>query len=114
MLNLPNRCCKSAFQMRSPSTVQQASTPVVKKAQTYLPSVQGEGEAESPSSPRTTRLPDERTCFHFCLPSVLMQSSTRSASSTLVTKIRSPHTTGEAPPRPGSSNFQAMFSLLVH
>src|SRR5262245_23210781 len=85
-------------------------------AQTCLPSVLGEGEAELPSSPITLRLPRPTFCRHSSLPAVLMHSSHRSdpALSADVKKTRSPQTIGVAPAGPGSGKRHSKFLSLLN
>ena len=108
--NLGNVLDEDESQLR----LMELESPVLTNAQTCFPSVEGEGEAEFPSSPRTTRLPLPRVRFQRTLPSVLMHRSTRFFPSAEVRNIRSSHTTGVAPAGPGSSSRQRMFSVLLH
>ncbi len=83
-------------------------------AQTWLPSVTGDGDAELPSSPRTALLPLPKVCRHNSLPEVDTPNRTRSVPEVLVTKIRSPQTTGVDPADPGMGSRQETFFSLLH
>ena len=56
-------------------------------AHTCCPSVTGDGEAELPSSPRTSLLPWPSFLLHCSFPSVPKQISSKSSSSTVVTTV---------------------------
>src|SRR3954462_1398259 len=96
-----------------PSTVKQASVPVLQNVHTCLPSVQHDAEASVTSAPpgfgyRFAPVP-ESFAFHCSLPSVPTHRATTSLPSTEVTKILLPHTTGVQAPMPGILNFQTTF-----
>src|SRR5437868_1619666 len=91
-----------------------ANSPVDTDAKTCLPSVLGDADAELPSLRMNRRSPVASLRFHNSLPSVLMHISTRSLSSALVRKMRSPQIAGVELPMPGSGNFQTIFSVALH
>src|SRR5258708_2151373 len=116
MISLPYRSWTLNFQTSLPLKSKQPRTPVPRKAQTCVPSVDGEGAAEFPSVDRALRFPFPISFFHKTSPAVLTQikSSASSSSAGEVRKIRSPQTTGVEPARFGSGSRHARFSVLLN
>ena len=85
-----------------------------RNAQTCSPSVTGDGAAELPSPPRTTRLPRPKVRFQSSSPSVLIHIKTSALPSAEVRKILSSQIIGVEAASPGSGKRQRTFSVWLH
>src|SRR5262249_7739331 len=115
-LKRPYRSWALNFHTSFPSKSKQATSPVPKKYQTCLPSVDGDGEALLPSSAfLAIPAPLLITFRHISFPSALTHIA-RSwfDASALVRKMRFPQTHGVELPIPGRGSFHTMFFDSLH